>query len=79
MREETGVSSLKVKHNNVLGYFIEVPAKQADRVPTGKNDDGEDSPFIHRQTMANAMRFFHRGTGGPGKPNLESRRSGLGA
>ena len=49
---QTGVSTLKVKHNNVLGYFIEVPAKQGDRVPCGPED-----PFIHRQTMANAMRF----------------------
>ena len=30
--EETGVKSLKIKHNNVLGYFIEVPAKHADRL-----------------------------------------------
>lgn len=51
--EATGVASLKVKHNNVLGYFIEVPAKQAERIPV--NDD--DSPFIHRQTMANAVRY----------------------
>ncbi|WP_460020144.1 DNA mismatch repair protein MutS [Magnetospira thiophila] len=50
--EQTGVSTLKVKHNNVLGYFIEVPAKQADKVATQG-----DSPFIHRQTMANVVRF----------------------
>jgi DNA mismatch repair protein MutS len=49
---QTGVSTLKVKHNNVLGYFIEVPAKQGDNVPAGAND-----PFIHRQTLANAVRF----------------------
>jgi DNA mismatch repair protein MutS len=55
--EMTGVGTLKVKHNNVLGYFIEVPAKQADKIPTAKTEGGEDSPFIHRQTMANAMRF----------------------
>ncbi|HCS72160.1 MAG TPA: DNA mismatch repair protein MutS, partial [Rhodospirillaceae bacterium] len=54
--EKTGVRALKIKHNNVLGYFIEVAAKQADRIKTGKTDDG-DSPFIHRQSMANAMRF----------------------
>jgi len=48
----TGLNSLKIKHNNVLGYFIEVPAKQAESMPSGA-----DSPFIHRQTMANAMRF----------------------
>ena len=50
--QETGVSTLKIKHNNVLGYFVEVPAKQGDRVAAGPED-----PFIHRQTMANAVRF----------------------
>ena len=50
--DETGVANLKVRHNNVLGYFIEVTAKQADALPTG---DG--SPYIHRQTMANAVRY----------------------
>ncbi len=50
--DETGLTSLKIKHNNVLGYFVEVPARQGDRVPTGAG-----APFIHRQTMANAMRF----------------------
>ena len=49
---QTGVSTLKIRHNNVLGYFIEVPAKQADKVLAGPEGD-----FIHRQTMANAMRF----------------------
>jgi DNA mismatch repair protein MutS len=49
---QTGVSTLKIKHNNVLGYFIEVPAKQGDNIPAGAED-----PFIHRQTMANAVRF----------------------
>ena len=48
----TGVNTLKVKHNNVLGYFVEVPAKQGDKVPCGAED-----AFIHRQTMANAVRF----------------------
>ncbi|MSO84389.1 MAG: DNA mismatch repair protein MutS [Rhodospirillales bacterium] len=50
--EATGVAALKVRHNNVLGYFIEVPAKQADRLMTRP-----DNLFIHRQTMANAVRF----------------------
>ena len=49
--EETGVRSLKVKHNNVLGYFIEVPEAQ------GKSLLGSYAGFTHRQTMANAMRF----------------------
>ncbi|MEK7820147.1 MAG: DNA mismatch repair protein MutS [Pseudomonadota bacterium] len=48
----TGVAALKVRHNNVLGYFIEVPAKQADRLMSRP-----DNLFIHRQTMANATRF----------------------
>jgi DNA mismatch repair protein MutS len=50
--DETGVGSLKVKHNNVLGYFVEVSAKQGEKVSSGPED-----VFIHRQTMANAMRF----------------------
>ena len=50
--DETGIQALKVRHNNVLGYFIEVTAKQADQIP-----NGTDSPFIHRQTMANAVRY----------------------
>jgi len=49
---ETGVANLKIRHNNVLGYFIEVPAKQADKVASGPED-----PFIHRQTMANQVRY----------------------
>jgi DNA mismatch repair protein MutS len=48
--QETGVAALKVKHNNVLGYFIEVSATNGDKVM------GRDG-FIHRQTMANAVRF----------------------
>ena len=49
---QTGIQALKIRHNNVLGYFIEVPAKQADRIGLGG-----DGPFIHRQTMAGAVRF----------------------
>ncbi len=50
--DETSIRTLKIKHNNVLGYFIDVPAKQADKIPLG-----EDGPFIHRQTLANAVRY----------------------
>lgn len=52
--EETGIKSLKIKHNNVLGYFIEVTAGNA-----GPMIDSAEAKarFIHRQTMANAMRF----------------------
>jgi len=52
--EETGIKSLKIKHNNVLGYFIEVTAGNAGAMtdtPEGR------ARFIHRQTMASAMRF----------------------
>ncbi|NQU56150.1 MAG: DNA mismatch repair protein MutS, partial [Rhodospirillales bacterium] len=49
---ETGVNTLKVKHNNVLGFFVEVSTKHGDKVPSGPED-----AFIHRQTMATAVRF----------------------
>jgi len=49
--EETGVKSLKIRHNNVLGYFIEVTALNAEAL------QGDKERFIHRQTLANAMRF----------------------
>ena len=50
-RDETGIPALKIRHNGVLGYFIEVPAKHGDRLMTS------DSGFTHRQTMAGAVRF----------------------
>ncbi|MBP1887855.1 DNA mismatch repair protein MutS [Sinorhizobium mexicanum] len=52
--EETGIKSLKIKHNNVLGYFIEVTAGNAGAMT---DTDAGRARFIHRQTMANAMRF----------------------
>ncbi len=51
--ELTGVKSLKIRHNNVLGYFVEVTAQNAEAV----KKVGDGATFIHRQTMANAMRF----------------------
>lgn len=50
-REETGISSLKIKHNGVLGYFIEVPSRHGDALMAA------DSGFTHRQTMKGAVRF----------------------
>ncbi len=50
-RADTDTPSLKIKHNGVLGYFIEVPAKHADKLMA------PDSGFTHRQTMASAVRF----------------------
>lgn len=49
-QQETGVSSLKIKHNNVLGYFIEVSTNHGDKLLAHED-------FIHRQTMASAVRF----------------------
>ena len=51
--EKTGINSLKIKHNNVLGYFIETPASHADKMLSEPFSD----TFIHRQTTANAVRF----------------------
>ena len=50
---QTGISTLKIKHNNVLGYFIETTAAHAERMlaqPLAQT-------FIHRQTTANQVRF----------------------
>lgn len=50
-RDETGIATLKIRHNGVLGYFIEVGARYADALMA------PDSGFTHRQTMAGAVRF----------------------
>jgi len=50
-RDQTGIAALKIRHNGVLGYFIEVPAGRADALMA------PDSGFAHRQTMAGAVRF----------------------
>jgi DNA mismatch repair protein MutS len=50
-RDETGIATLKIRHNGVLGYFIEVAARHADRLMA------PDSGFTHRQTMKDAVRF----------------------
>jgi len=49
----TGISSLKIKHNNVLGYFIETTATHAEKMMSAPFSD----TFIHRQTTANQVRF----------------------
>ena len=51
--ETSGVKSLKVRHNNILGYFIEVTAANAKPLM----EEPLSELFKHRQTMANAMRF----------------------
>jgi len=57
-RTKTGIETLKVTYNNVLGYFIDVTARHADKlmVKSGEENDS-DNPFIHRQTLANNVRF----------------------
>ncbi len=51
--ELAGVSSLKIKHNNVLGYFIETTATHAEKMMAPPLNE----TFIHRQTTANQIRF----------------------
>lgn len=48
---QTGISNLKIKYNNILGYFIEVPSARAEIMMA------PESGFIHRQTMSGNMRF----------------------
>lgn len=45
---QTGISNLKIKHNGVLGYFIETTANNAKKIPY---------EFIHRQTLASCIRY----------------------
>ncbi len=48
-RQETGIQNLKITHNNVLGYFIEITASNASKL--------NNERFIHRQSLANCMRY----------------------
>ncbi len=48
-RDRTGIASLKVRHNNLLGYHVEIAQNHAARL--------DREVFFHRQTMANAMRY----------------------
>ncbi|WP_171124649.1 MULTISPECIES: DNA mismatch repair protein MutS [unclassified Ruegeria] len=51
--EHTGITSLKIKHNNVLGYFIETTATHAEKMLNLPFSE----TYIHRQTTANQVRF----------------------
>jgi DNA mismatch repair protein MutS len=51
--KKCGISSLKIKHNNVLGYFIEVTPRHADKLMI----EPLNEHFTHRQTLASAVRF----------------------
>ena len=50
---QTGINSLKIKHNNVLGYFIDVTTSHADKMLSAPLNE----TFIHRQTTAGQVRF----------------------
>ncbi|MDP3532417.1 MAG: DNA mismatch repair protein MutS [Alphaproteobacteria bacterium] len=47
--KQTNVNTLKIKHNNILGYFVEVTALQSDKLANAQ--------FFHRQSLANVVRF----------------------
>ncbi|GAA3254013.1 hypothetical protein GCM10020258_11460 [Sphingomonas yabuuchiae] len=50
-RQKTGIAALKIRHNGVLGYHVEVPARSADALMK------PESGFTHRQTLAGVVRF----------------------
>jgi DNA mismatch repair protein MutS len=50
-RDSTAISSLKIRHNAVLGYHVEVSARHADKLMS------PESGFTHRQTLAGVVRF----------------------
>ena len=51
-QNQTKIPSLKIKQNNVLGFFIEVSTQHGDKLLNDK-----EGGYVHRQTMANAVRF----------------------
>ncbi|WGR99209.1 DNA mismatch repair protein MutS [Bradyrhizobium sp. ISRA443] len=51
--EDTGIKTLKIRHNNVLGYFVEVTAQHGDKLLAPPLN----ATFIHRQTLAGQIRF----------------------
>ena len=51
--ETTGVRALKIRHNNVLGYFVDVTAQHGDKLMAAPLN----ATFIHRQTTAGQVRF----------------------
>src|SRR5207237_7616872 len=50
--EASGVASLRIRHNNVIGYYVEVSAANVEKLGGKLGAD-----FMHRQTMADAMRY----------------------
>ena len=62
--QQTGIASLKIRHNNVLGYFVEVTATHGERMLAAPLNE----TFRHRQTTASQLRFST-----PELSELESR------
>ena len=58
--DETQVRALKIRHNNVLGYFVEVTVQHGDRLMAAPLNQ----TFIHRQTLAGQVRFTTTELGG---------------
>jgi DNA mismatch repair protein MutS len=50
---ESGIASLKIRHNHVLGYFVETPSGHAEKMMRPPLSE----TFMHRQTNAGAVRF----------------------
>jgi DNA mismatch repair protein MutS len=51
--DDTGIKGLKIRHNNVLGYFVEITAQHGEKLMTAPLN----ATFIHRQTLAGQVRF----------------------
>jgi len=51
--DDTSIRALKIRHNNVLGYFVEVTAQHGDKLMMPPHN----AAFIHRQTLAGQVRF----------------------
>jgi DNA mismatch repair protein MutS len=51
--DHTGIKSLKVRHNNVLGYFVDVTAQHGEKLLSAPLN----ASYIHRQTLAGQVRF----------------------
>ena len=51
--DDTGIKGLKIRHNNMLGYFVEVTAQHGDKLMSAPSN----ATFIHRQTLAGQVRF----------------------
>jgi DNA mismatch repair protein MutS len=49
-KQKTGIPSLKIEYNNVIGYYIEVTKSHLDKI--------KSEEFIHKQTMINCSRFI---------------------